>query len=170
MEYCTSLSSPLGKLTLASDGTNLTGLWIAGQKYHGAALGMEKRDLPVFAEAAQWLTIYFSGRNPNFMPPLAASGSSFQEAVWKLLRAIPYGQTITYGQIASELAAQSGKRVSAQAVGGAVGHNPISILIPCHRVVGANGNLTGYAGGIEKKCQLLQLEGLDLSRFTLPKK
>lgn len=159
--YQTAIESPLGKLTLASDGENLTGLWIAGQKYHGEACGTCRNDLPVFAETARWLSVYFSGKEPDFMPPLAPAGTPFQQAVWKILRTIAYGQTITYGQIASQLAAQSGKRVSAQAVGGAVGRNPISILIPCHRVLGADGSLTGYAGGIEKKQYLLRLEGVE---------
>ena len=121
------------------------------------------------AEAVRWLDAYFSGREPDFLPPLHPHGTAFQRAVWDILRSIPYGQTMTYGEIARRLAAQQGlSHMSAQAVGGAVGHNPVSILIPCHRVVGADGSLTGYAGGVDKKRFLLELEEADMSGLSIP--
>ena len=173
MQYITHYQSPLGGITISSDGSALTGLWFDGQKYFASTLGADykENDLPVFAEAKRWLDIYFSGREPDFTPPLSLKGSAFRMAVWQILQSIPYGQTITYGDIARQLAAQTGKaRMSAQAVGGAVGHNNISIIVPCHRVIGAGGSLTGYAGGIAKKVQLLELEGIDTNKFTLPTK
>ena len=118
------------------------------------------KDLPVFGEAVKWLDLYFAGKEPDFMPALSPSGTTFQQAVWEILRTIPYGATTSYGTIAKCLEKRAGKRMSAQAVGGAVGRNPISILIPCHRVIGANGSLTGYAGGLDKKEYLLELEGV----------
>lgn len=130
-----------------------------------------EQETPVLAEAKRWLDIYFTGKEPDFLPPLHPTGSEFRKAVWEILLQIPYGQTTTYGEIARQLAKKQGlARMSAQAVGGAVGHNEISIIIPCHRVVGTNGSLTGYAGGIHKKEQLLELERADMSRFFLPKK
>ena len=173
MQYITHYQSPLGGITISSDGTSLTGLWFDGQKYFASTLGADYKEenLPVFTEVKRWLDIYFSGREPDFTPPLALNGSPFRMAVWQILQSIPYGQTITYGAIAKQLAMQTGKtRISAQAVGGAVGHNPISIIVPCHRVVGAGGSLTGYAGGIDKKVQLLGLEGIDTTEFTMPTK
>lgn len=173
MQYITHYQSPLGGITMASDGTALTGLWFDGQKYFASTLGADykEKDLPVFTESKRWLDIYFSGREPNFTPPLSLNGSAFRMAVWQILQSIPYGQTITYGDIAKQLAAQQNKaRMSAQAVGGAVGHNPISIIVPCHRVIGAGGSLTGYAGGIDKKVQLLELEDIDTTEFTVPTK
>ena len=173
MQYITHYQSPLGGITISSDGTALTGLWFDGQKYFASTLGADytEKDLPVFTEAKRWLDIYFSGRKPDFTPPLSLNGSAFRMAVWQILQSIPYGQTITYGNIARQLAAQQGKaRISAQAVGGAVGHNPISIIVPCHRVVGTGGSLTGYAGGIDKKVQLLELEDIDTIKFTMPTK
>ena len=173
MQYITHYQSPLGGITISSDGTSLTGLWFDGQKYFASKLGADytEKDLPVFTEAKRWLDIYFSGREPDFTPPLALNGSTFRMAVWQILQNIPYGQTITYGDIARQLAAQTGKaKMSAQAVGGAVGHNPTSIIVPCHRVIGAGGSLTGYAGGIDKKVQLLELEGIDTTEFTVPTK
>jgi len=148
--------SPVGALTVASDGENIIGLWLEGQKYFAATLSGEaiEKELPVFEEARHWLDIYFSGREPDFLPPLAPRGSEFRRTVWGELLRIPYGETVSYGEIAKRL----GGKTSARAVGGAVGHNPISIIIPCHRVVGAKGSLTGYAGGVEKKKQLLRLE------------
>ena len=129
------------------------------------------QETPILTEARRWLDIYFTGREPDFLPPLHPVGSVFRQAVWKILLQIPYGKTTTYGEIARQLAAQQGlERMSAQAVGGAVGHNEISIIIPCHRVVGTNGSLTGYAGGIDKKIKLLELEHTDMSRFFVPKK
>ena len=160
MDYIAHYTSPLGGITLASDGQALTGLWFDGQKYFGASLSGERqeRELPVFDRAAEWLDLYFSGRAPEFTPPLAMRTTPFRRAVWELLLTIPYGQTTTYGQLAAQIAQKRGG-MSAQAVGGAVGHNPISLIIPCHRILGAGGGLTGYAGGLEKKRRLLALEG-----------
>ncbi|MDR0867086.1 MAG: methylated-DNA--[protein]-cysteine S-methyltransferase [Planctomycetota bacterium] len=173
MYYTTNYSSPLGSILLASDGENLIGAWLAGQKYHGGALkdeAVQKDDLPVFTRAKNWLDRYFNGDKPAISAlPLAPVGGEFRQTVWNILREIPYGETLTYGDIARLVAAQTGKkRVSAQAVGGAVGHNPISIIIPCHRVVGASGSLTGYAGGIDKKIKLLKHEAVDTSSFFVP--
>lgn len=163
MQYITTHQSPMGEILLACDEAGLTGLWFEGGKFYADGLDAEhmKKELPVFDEAKRWLDIYFSGREPDFTPPLHPIGSSFQLSVWELLLKIPYGRTSTYGQLAKQLAAQRGlKRMSAQAVGGAVGHNKLSVIIPCHRVVGADGSLTGYAGGIERKAGLLRLEGI----------
>lgn len=161
MQNTASYCSPLGGITLASDGKALTGLWFDGQKYFAAGLDAahQQQPLPVFEETKRWLDCYFSGQEPDFLPPLAPRGTEFQQEVWALLRQIPYGETVTYREIARQIARRRGiPSMSAQAVGGAVGRNPISILIPCHRVVGANGSLTGYAGGLEKKQALLALE------------
>jgi methylated-DNA-[protein]-cysteine S-methyltransferase len=150
-------------LTVSSDGKNISGLWIEGQKYFARTLekGYEERDLPIFESVRKWLDCYFSGKRPDFMPPLKPEGSPFQKSIWNILCKIPYGKTAGYGEIAKQYEAENKeKHTSARAVGGAVGHNPISILIPCHRVLGANGNLTGYAGGIDKKIQLLKLENI----------
>jgi len=169
--FTITLPSPLGPLTLASDGAAITGLWLAGQKYFASTLDIHASpapDLPVFGQAAAWLDAYFSKAPLPAMPPLAPSGSPFRQAVWALLRKIPYGATTTYGALAQALRAR-GIAAAPQAVGGAVGHNPISILIPCHRVVGADGSLTGYAGGVEKKRFLLELEGADLTGLYVPK-
>lgn len=166
MEYIHHCISPLGGITLASDGEALAGLWFDGQKYFGAGLGPcpEERPLPVFDETERWLDIYFSGREPAHFPLLRPRGTPFRQTVWALLMEIPYGSTVTYGELAARTAAQLGlPRMSAQAVGGAVGHNPLSLIIPCHRVVGADGSLTGYAGGTDKKARLLALEDADLS-------
>lgn len=177
MTYLTSLSTPLGRVLLASGGEALTGaeavtaLWFEGQKYFAAGLEpetAERPDLPVFRRTEEWLRAYFAGRSLPPLPPLAPRGSPFRQAVWKLLLEIPSGETATYGALSERLKA-SGIPASPQAVGGAVGHNPISILIPCHRVVGADGSLTGYAGGLEKKRFLLELEGADLSLLYTPK-
>lgn len=162
MYYCRYLS-PLGTLTLSSDGESLNGLWIEGQKYiPDEAKCCPDSELPVFRQTKEWLEIYFTGAEPEFMPPLAPMGSEFRLRVWTLLREIPFGGLTTYGELAKLLAA-SGVKASPRAVGGAVGHNPISILIPCHRVVGADGSLTGYGGGLPLKVALLNLEGADLS-------
>jgi methylated-DNA-[protein]-cysteine S-methyltransferase len=165
MEYVHRIESPVGTLTVASDGQNVCGLWIEGQKYFAKTLGqaVAEQSLPVFEQVRKWLDVYFSGKDPGFMPPLAPGGSAFQKSVWDMLCAIPYGQTTSYGALAKQSEARNGgKQTSARATGGAVGHNPISILIPCHRVLGANGNLTGYAGGVDKKMRLLELEGITL--------
>lgn len=171
MEYTHRYQSPLGDITLASDGEVLTGLWFDEQKYFLATLCKkhEEKDLPIFEQADHWLDLYFSGKEPDFTPSLSPKGTAFRKAVWDILLTIPYGQTLTYGEIAGKIAKQRGlAQMSAQAVGGAVGHNPISIIIPCHRVVGSNGSLTGYAGGIERKVHLLTLEKADLSKFFVP--
>ena len=165
MIYTCKYESPIGSLTAASNGLALTGLWFDGQKYFGSTLTeeCEERDLPVFAKTKDWLDLYFYGEKPDFMPPIAVCGSDFRRAVWNQLRQIPNGQTTTYGEIARQMAAQMGTaRMSAQAVGAAVGRNPVSILIPCHRVLGSDGSLTGYAGGVEKKAALLALENVEL--------
>ena len=165
--------SPMGRILLAADEIGLRGLRFDGQKYFARDLP-EKRieqETHALAEARRWLDVYFTGKEPDFLPPLHPNGSAFRRSVWEILLQIPYGQTTTYGEIARQLAKKQGlARMSAQAVGGAVGHNKISIIIPCHRVVGTNGSLTGYAGGIHKKEQLLELERADMSRFFLPKK
>ena len=161
MQYTGHYQSPMGRILLAADDAGLTGLWFEGQKYFALYLDKEheERELPVFDQAKRWLTIYFSGEEPDFSVPLHFTGTEFQKAVWEILCSIPYGKTVTYGEIAKQLAAEKGlQHMSAQAVGGAVGHNQISIIVPCHRVVGANGSLTGYAGGIERKEKLLALE------------
>ena len=173
MQAVDAYSSPLGRITLASDGQALTGLWFDGQKYFGAGLGADPshQDLPVFQEAKAWLDRYFAGQDPGALPPLNPSGTPFRKLVWELLCQIPYGHTVTYGQLAAQIDQRQGvASMSSQAVGGAVGHNPISILIPCHRVVGASGSLTGYAGGVEKKLALLRLEGAPVEGFSIPKK
>lgn len=173
MQYISHYQSPLGNILLAADDIGLTGLWFEGQKYFALYLDKEheEKELPVFEKAKQWLDIYFSGKEPNFKVPLHFTGTDFQNEVWEILYAIPYGQTMTYGEIAKQLAEKRGlKRMSAQAVGGAVGRNEISIIVPCHRVVGANGSLTGYAGGIDKKVKLLTLERADMGSFFVPKK
>ena len=155
MTYLTTMDSPVGPLLLASDGTSLTGLWLEHQKYFAAGLdpaAQKAPALPVFRETERWLRDYFAGRLPPALPLLAPVGTVFRQSVWRRLLEIPYGQTCTYGDLAAELGS------SPRAVGSAVGHNPISILIPCHRVLGADGSLTGYAGGLEKKRFLLALE------------
>ena len=173
MIYTQHYDSPLGGILLAADDVGLTGLWFDGQKYFARGLSNERiaQETSVLAEANRWLDIYFTGKEPDFTPPLHPIGSAFRRSVWEILLQIPYGQTATYGEIARQLAKKQGlERMSAQAVGGAVGHNEISIIIPCHRVVGADGSLTGYAGGIGKKEKLLELERADMSRFFVPKK
>ena len=170
MQYISWYASMLGKILLAADDIGLTGVWFEGQKYFPLHLDKEsqEKEIPLFQKAKQWLDIYFSGKDPGFPVPLHFTGTDFQKEVWEILCTIPYGQTTTYGQIAKQLAQKRGlSHMSAQAVGGAVGHNEISILVPCHRVVGTNGSLTGYAGGLEKKIQLLRLEKVDMQRFFL---
>ncbi len=172
--YSSYYDSPVGRLLLASDGISLTGLWIAGQKYYADTISgaiCEKNDLPVLVRTREWLDRYFAGQKPETTElPLAPAGSSFRQMVWQILCEIPSGQVWTYGDIAKMAAHKLGKKtMSAQAVGGAVGHNPISIIIPCHRVVGTNGSLTGYAGGLDVKIRLLELEGADVSKLFLPK-
>lgn len=172
MRYTMTCASPLGTITLGSDGDSLTELWFEGQKYDTRYLNEahEENDLPVFEQTKLWLDIYFSGKSPDFTPPLRFTGSDFQNEVWNILTAIPHGQTRTYGDIAEELAQKRGcTRISPQAVGGAVGKNKISIIVPCHRVMGKSGSLTGYSGGIMKKIELLKLEGAWKENFFVPK-
>lgn len=175
MCYSTHYHSPLGSLMLASDGDNLIGLWIEGQKYFAAKVAeeiSEKDDLPVFSDVKTWLNQYFAGEKPAISDlPLAPVGGAFRQSVWDILCEIPYSEVITYGEIARRMAVRMNRKsMSSQAIGGAVGHNPISIIIPCHRVVGANGSLTGYAGGIDNKIKLLEHEGADMSKLFVPKK
>ena len=161
MQFYDTWDSPLGEMWMASDGENLCGLWFAGQKYFDLARLRrgERKELPVFAETKHWLAEYFSGKAPAFTPSLFLDGTPFQRMIWAMLLQIPYGETVTYGQLAARAAKKLGReKMSAQAVGSAVGHNPVSIIVPCHRVVGANGSLTGYAGGVEKKAWLLDRE------------
>ena len=175
MFYSSYYNSPVGRLLLASDGANLTSLWIEKQKYYADTAPddiREKDDLPVFIKTKAWLDRYFKGDTPLISDlPLAPQGGTFRQMVWKILCEIPLGQVMTYGHIAQMIASRTGKKsMSAQAVGGAVGHNPISIIIPCHRVVGTNGSLTGYAGGLDVKIKLLKHEGVDMSRLFRPQK
>ena len=165
MDYIRSVQTPLGPMTMASDGEALTGLWFDGQKHDRAYLSEDVReaDVPVFAECEAWLKEYFSGRDPGFIPEVHLRGTPFQREVMEIMRSIPYGKTMTYGEIAAVIAKRQGRKtMSAQAVGGAVGRNPVSLIIPCHRVIGADGALTGYAGGIDKKRSLLEMEGIHL--------
>lgn len=171
MEYIYSYSSPLGKITMSSDSQSLTGLWFDGQKYFPHSLKGNEKLIPVFKDTIKWLDIYFTGRCPEFTPPLKLKGTQFRKLIWNMLLDIPYGTTVTYKDIAENTAyCKSIAHMSAQAVGGAVGHNPISIIVPCHRVVGSNGSLTGYAGGIDKKLKLLTLEKADVNNLFVPKK
>jgi len=168
MLYSTMYNSPVGMLTLAGDEANLVGLWFDGQKYYGGSVSAEmtvKDDMPIFDMVRKWLYRYFAGENPAASEvPLAPYGTLFRQRIWNVLREIPYGEVISYGEIARKVAADDIKaRALSRAVGGAVGHNPISIIIPCHRVVGSDGSLTGYAGGIDKKLFLLRLEGAPVS-------
>ncbi len=161
MQYISHYQSPVGGILLAADEAGLTGLWFEGAKYFADQLepAHEEKDTPALEAAKRWLALYFSGTEPDFLPPIHLKGSPFRLAVWEILQKIPYGKTLTYGEIAKEIARLKGlPRMSAQAVGGAVGHNPISIVIPCHRVVGTDGSLTGYAGGVDRKAKLLALE------------
>ena len=161
MDFTHRWHSPLGGITLASDSSALTGLWFDGQKHYAETLDPEheERDLPVFDAACRWLEIYFSGRAPGLTPPFSLKGTPFRREVWDILLGIPYGSTMTYGAIADLLARRRGlSRMSARAVGAAVGRNPVSLIVPCHRVVGAGGRLTGYAAGLARKARLLELE------------
>ena len=162
--WITYMDSPLGKLRLESDGSVLTGLWFTEEIEPDTNKNREcEKALSVFDETKHWLELYFEGKVPDFMPPLKAEGTAFQKEVWEILKTIPYGKTMSYGDIAKILAARRGiRRMAAQAVGGAVGKNPISILIPCHRVIGQDGTLVGYGGGLDKKVWLLKREGIIL--------
>ena len=172
MIFIQHYDSPLGAILLAADETGLTGLWFEGQKFFARDLPAEcvEQNTPALSEVKRWLDIYFTGKEPDFMPPLHPIGSAFRRSVWDILLRIPYGQTTTYGEIERQLAEKQGRpRIAAQAVGGAVGHNKISIIIPCHRVVGTNGSLTGYAGGIDKKVKLLEWEHTDMTGLFVPR-
>lgn len=165
MEYYSIYNSPIGELLLVSDGATLTGLFFDGKKRVEEEKKSEKK-ISVLENTRKWLDIYFQGEEPNFLPDMSFYGTSFQQEVWKLLKEIPYGQVVSYGELAKKLAAQRGmKRMSAQAIGGAVGKNPISIIIPCHRVIGSDGSLTGYGGGLDKKEFLLKLEGINTQKM-----
>lgn len=175
MIYRTDYESPLGRVTLASDGESIVGLWLEGQKYFGDTVNgkMHREDrLAIFAKTRDWLDRYFRGEKPAIAEILLApAGNRFRQEVWKILCDIPYGEVMTYGAIARMIAERLGReKMSAQAVGGAVGHNPVSIIIPCHRVVGANGSLTGYAGGIRTKIRLLEHEKADMTGLFVPEK
>lgn len=174
MYYSTTHPSPVGTITLACQDNQLVGLWLEGQKYFGDTIPEdmeEKDDIPIFHETKNWLDRYFAGDQPDISElSMAPIGGEFRQMVWEILCAIPYGEVTTYGTIAKQVSEKTGKNMSAQAVGGAVGHNPISIIIPCHRVVGSTGSLTGYAGGVKTKIKLLELEGVDTSHFSIPKK
>ncbi len=175
MVYMSHYDSPIGALLLAERDEKLVGLWMEGQKYFLGSLReetQERESSPVLRQAGLWLDRYFAGERPAISElPLAPIGSEFRKEVWQVLCEIPYGETTTYGEIAKTLAARRGlERMSSQAVGGAVGHNPISIIVPCHRVVGSNGSLTGYAGGLQKKIKLLTHEGVDMGWLFVPKR
>lgn len=175
MIYSTNYLSPIGLIKLASDGKFLNGLWMEGQKYFGGTISekmTEKNNVLIFDQTKDWLDRYFAQKRPSISElPLAPNGGEFRQGVWEILCQIPYGKVITYGDIAKQMALKMNKpKMSAQAVGGAVGHNPISVIIPCHRVVGTNGSLTGYAGGIQKKIWLLSHEGVSMEGLTIPKK
>jgi len=170
-DYTHHYESPLGGITIASDGVALTGLWFDKQRFFADTLAAahEEKALPVFMEADRWLDTYFSGHAPTFTPPLNMRTSTFRKAVWEIMLTIPYGRTMSYGEIAREIASQRGVlRMSAQAVGGAVGHNAISLIIPCHRVIGSDGSLTGYGGGLWRKQRLLAMEGIDMTPHFPP--
>lgn len=171
MDYTSHYESPLGGITLASDGRALVGLWFDGQKHfaEGLAEDNEPADLPIFDDVRLWLDSYFQGRDPGFTPALTIRATTFRREVGEIMLSIPFGQTMTYGEIAREVARRRGlQRMSSRAVGGAVGHNALSLIVPCHRVVGSNGSLTGYAGGLERKLALLELEGVDFTRLHVP--
>ena len=175
MYYGAHYKSPLGDILLASDDNNIIGLWVDRQKHIGNTMPKgitENKDNPILIEGIAWLDDYFAGRKPELSRlSLAPIGGEFRQQVWKLLMEIPYGELTTYGIIAKEVAKRMGKeRMSAQAVGGAVGHNPISIIIPCHRVVGSNKSLTGYGGGLDMKVKLLKHEDVDMTGLFMPKK
>ena len=171
MNYMCKYNSEIGNIIIVSDGENLTGLWFEGQKHFLNLFEEQEEELEIFTKTKKWLDIYFSGKKPEFSIPVLFSGTEFRVKVWNILKEIPDGEVITYGDIAKRLAEEKGiKKMSAQAVGAAVGHNPISIIVPCHRVIGNNNNLTGYAGGLDKKKRLLEIEGIDISKMTVPEK
>ncbi|WP_234992737.1 methylated-DNA--[protein]-cysteine S-methyltransferase [Varibaculum vaginae] len=167
--YIHFYDSPLGELVMSSDGSALIGLGLVSQQAAGTR--PQEKSLPIFQETVCWLDTYFRGRAPSFTPKLKLSGSDFQKRVCEIMLTIPFGETVTYGEIAARIAWERGiPRMSAQAVGGAVGANPILLIVPCHRVIGAGGNLTGYGAGMERKIQLLKLEKVDMTNLVMPKK
>ncbi|MBO4738609.1 MAG: methylated-DNA--[protein]-cysteine S-methyltransferase [Bacteroidales bacterium] len=164
-KYIYQYNSPLGNITMGADGENLVGLWFDNQQYFASTMASntQKKDLPVFQMACMWLDMYFSGQAPDFVPPVKITASPFRHLVWNILQSISFGTVLTYKDIAEKIARQTGRQhMSAQAVGGSIAHNPVSIIIPCHRVIGSNGNLIGYAGGLYRKQKLLALEGIVL--------
>lgn len=170
-QYIETYASPLGIITMGSNGKQLTGLWFEGQKHFDDTLCDQPQHhaLPIFDETRTWLDVYFQGKRPTFTPPILLNDTPFRRTVWQLLLTIPYGEITTYKDIARQWARQHGvKSMSSQAVGGAVGRNPISIIIPCHRVIGTNGSLTGYAGGLDRKRWLLQWEQENTDKFFIP--
>lgn len=170
-QYINTYASPLGIIIMGSNGKQLTGLWFEGQKHfdHPSGDRPQHHSFPIFDETRTWLDVYFQGKRPTFTPPILLNDTPFRRTVWQLLLTIPYGETTTYKDIAMKWARQHGvKSMSSQAVGGAVGRNPISIIIPCHRIIGTNGSLTGYAGGLDRKRWLLQLEQASIDRFFIP--
>ncbi len=170
MNYIGQYESPIGVLTITTNKDKLTGIWFCEADAKRNYKELLKEETNVMKETFSWLDTYFEGKEPEFEVPFELKGTAFRMEVWKILCEIPYGETITYGEIAKKMAKKLGKeKMSAQAVGGAVGHNPISIMIPCHRVIGMNGNLTGYAGGIERKRKLMEFEHMDMRRFHDPK-
>ncbi|MGP1419319.1 MAG: methylated-DNA--[protein]-cysteine S-methyltransferase [Sphaerochaetaceae bacterium] len=163
VQFINRCESPIGGLLIASNGEAITGLWFEGQKYFADTLEREheEADIQIFRQTREWLGAYFAGINPGAVPPVTLEGSLFRMTVWGILMGIPYGSAITYKEIGARVASKLGLgHMSAQAVGGAVGHNPVSIMVPCHRVLGSDGRLTGYAGGLDKKAYLLRLEGI----------
>ncbi|WP_416177987.1 methylated-DNA--[protein]-cysteine S-methyltransferase [Dialister sp.] len=172
MVYTCEYESPLGRITIAASEDAITGLWFIGQKYYGQGLPKKRieKTTPLLEEARRWLDLYFSGKEPDFLPPLQYGSTPFRRQVCQIMLTIPYGHTMTYKAIAEEAAMRLRKEnMALQAVGGAVGHNPITLMIPCHRVVGTDGSLTGYAGGIERKVALLELEKADMTGLYVPK-
>lgn len=173
MQYTTKYETPLGSVLLAADEEGLTGLWFDGARYYAAGLAPQhmEKEAPVFETVRAWLELYFAGKEPDFLPALHLTGSAFRVRIWEIMLQIPYGQTMTYGELAAQIAKERGiARMSAQAVGGAVAHNPVSVIVPCHRMVGTNGSLTGYAGGIPRKVELLKLEGAAMEKLFVPTK
>jgi len=172
MQYLSHYESPLGAMTMASDGEHLTGLWFDGQKYDRSTVNGDaalQPHLPVFTQTAQWLDTYFEGADPGFTPPIRVEGSDFKKMVTSIMLSIPFGATSTYAQIAAEVALRTGrKQMSAQAVGGAVGRNPIILIVPCRRVLASDGSLRGYAGGVDRKERLLDMEGVNVSGLSMP--
>ena len=172
MHYLNHYESPLGAMTMAGDGEHLTGLWFDGQKYDRSTIDGNaefKPHLPVFTQTAQWLDTYFEGTDPGFTPPIRVEGSDFKKMVTSIMLSVPFGATSTYARIAAEVARRLGrKQMSAQAVGGAVGHNPITLIVPCHRVLASDGSLRGYAGGVDRKERLLEMEGVNMSGLSTP--